>query len=124
MSRCAGLRSLADSPSLPLETAFVLSGIFFVSSVMRSLFEPGRPLVLFLRPLLGHGRLCPSTLPPLDLDTVSFLYPLVAAFRLVCAFMKSRVTASGYTQDQRTENSRPLRAFRETLNKFSDIHRC
>src|SRR5450759_4451748 len=29
----------------------------------------------------------------------AFMYPLVATFRLVCAAMKSRVTASGYTQD-------------------------
>ncbi len=38
--------------------------------------------------------------PSLDLNTVSLLYPLVAALRLVCGAMKSRVTASGYPQDQ------------------------
>jgi hypothetical protein len=85
---------------------------------LRLVAPQGRPLVLYLWPPLEHvryGRSVPGVPPPLDFDTVPFLYPLVATFRLVCAAMKSRVAASGYTQDQWTKNSRSLRDFRSTI---------
>jgi hypothetical protein len=87
-------------------------------SAMRLVAAQGRSLDLLLRPLLEHvryGRSVPRLPPPLDLDPVSLVYPLVATFRLVCAAMKSRVNASGYTQDQCTKTSRSLRAFKSTI---------
>jgi hypothetical protein len=45
-----------------------------------------------------YGRSVPRLSSPVDFNPVPLLYPLVATLRLVCAGMKSRLTASRYTQ--------------------------
>jgi hypothetical protein len=52
----------------------------------------GRPLVLYLWPPLEHvryGRSVPCLPSSVGFDTVPFLYPLVATFRLVCGLTEA-----------------------------------
>ncbi len=53
---------------------------------LRLVAPQGRLLVLYLRPLMEyvrHSRSVPRLPPPVDLNPMSVLYPLVAALRLV-----------------------------------------
>ena len=54
----------------------------------------GRPLALYLPPPAEHVRYrrsVPGVPPPLDLNPMSFVCPLVAAFRLVSAMTRNRL---------------------------------
>ena len=98
--------ALSDDPAkssvvldraLDQEKSLDPSGPSHKMSTIRLVAPQGRPLVLYLRPLMEHvrnGRSVPRLPPPVDLNPVPFLYPLVAAFRLVCAAMNSRLEAS------------------------------
>lgn len=72
-------------------------------SAMRFVATQGRPLDLLLRPRVEHvryGRSVPRLSSPVDLDPVSFVQSLVAAFGLVCAVSEGKLQSFPALRDK------------------------